>query len=83
MIEDKKRFAVVIRFESENPANQRAPLVYCHNAPCAAARRLTALINRRADWVPACVAVGTRFYITDRNTGEQYALNPFKAKFCA
>ena len=81
MKNDNARFAVIIRFESENPANQRPPLVYFHNKPAAAARRLTALINRRARWVPAFVSVGTQFYITDRETDEQYPLNSFKKKF--
>lgn len=78
---DNMRFAVVVRFESETPANQGSPLVYFHNAPGAAARRLTALINRRAKWVPARVNVGTRFYIVDRATDTQYPLNSFKEHF--
>lgn len=81
MKNDNCRFAVIVRFESENPSLQFPPLVYFHNKPGAAARRLAALINRRAKWVPKRVTIGTRFYIADRKTDTQYALNPFRAHF--
>lgn len=78
-----KQFAVIVRFEGENPANQYPPLVYWHNSPRAAARRLAALINRRASWVPSRVAVGTRFYIADHgiDNGKQFPLRGFKLHY--
>jgi hypothetical protein len=62
-----KRFAVVVRYNSENIDNQYMPDVYWHKAPKAAARRLAALINGKAAWVPKRTRVGTRFYIVDHN----------------
>lgn len=79
------RFAVVVRFEkADAPAEPaRPPLVYWHRSPAAAARRLAALIYRRAAWVPKEARIGQRFYIVDHGDPmrPQYALTPFRAAF--
>lgn len=91
------RFAVVVRYEKawDEAANTPSPDVWWHRSADAAARRLAALINRRASWVPARVSQGTRFYIVDHGLpsdqqrpgvryprrGAQYALADFRKQF--
>lgn len=83
----ESRFAVVVRFEKtwlkEAEQAARAPLVYWHRSPAAAARRLASLISKKAKWVPAQVKEGTRFYIVDHASADktQYPLNAFYAAF--
>lgn len=81
----EKRFAVIVRFEKAHaPAELvNAPLVYWHNAPAAAARRLASLIARRAAWVPKEARQGQRFYIVDHGdpAAPQYALTAFRKAF--
>jgi hypothetical protein len=80
----EQRFAVVVRYDGENPANQHLPDIYWHKAPKAAARRLAALINRRAKWVPKRTNVGTRFYIVDHEEGAcptQWSLTQFRKQY--
>lgn len=59
------RFRVAVTYDSENPANRYGPDIWLHRSPRAAARRLAAIINGRAAWVPKRCRVGTRFIITD------------------
>lgn len=77
------RFAVVVRYEGENPANRYPKDVYWHRTAKAAARRLAALINCKAAWVPLRTRVGTRFYIVDHGkpNGPMYSLTQFREVF--
>lgn len=80
----KAPYVVVVRYDSENPLNRHLADVFYHKTPKAAARRLTALINRKAKWVPKRVAVGTRFYIIDHSMpGDptEHALLGFKKRY--
>lgn len=65
---NRARFAVVVRFDSHatSPPTRdvKPPLTYWHNAPLATAKRLAALINRRAQWAKGAEG-GSRFYIVD------------------
>lgn len=78
----ERRFAVIVRYESENPDNQFPQDVFWHSSPRQAARRLAALINRRAKWVPKRMNVGSRFYIVDHEDGgAAYSLTSFRETF--
>lgn len=91
-----KRFAVVVRYEQHGTdiADQK-PDVWWHHSPAQAAKRLAAIINGKASWVPKHCRVGKRFYIVDHGVptskqapgvcypepGRQYALNDFRTAF--